>query len=105
MLSVGTASWKDGVALRDRPDNPGIIAALLGHRLVQTTMAAQESLALQQAKVLMGDRHLRVDREPDQMRIAEIKAMDNARTEAHKALAYLADEEWKAWKAKEASSI
>lgn len=105
MLSVGTASWKGGVALRETPDNPGIIAALRGRRLVQTTMAAQESLALRQVKVLMGDRHLRVDREPDQMRIAEIKAMDNARPEAHKALVYLADEEWKARKAAEQAAL
>lgn len=97
MLSIGTANWSNGTALRSRPDRPGIIRSLWGRRLVQTTMSAQESLALQQIQVLMRDRHVRVDREPDAQRAKEIRSLDNAGPKAFAALVHVADEEWRAW--------
>lgn len=97
MLSIGTANWSDGTALRERPDRPGVIRSLWGRRLVQTTMSAQEDLALQQIRVLMRDRHLRVDREPDAERVREIRSLDNARPEAHAALVHVANEAWRDW--------
>ena len=97
MLSIGTASWAQGVVLREEPGNPGIIKSLWGRQLVQTTMAAQESLALRQIRVLLRDRHVRIDREPDSERAAEIRALDNASEDAFAALSYVAGEAWEEW--------
>ncbi len=97
MLSVGTANWSGGVALREKPDRPGVIRSLWGRRLVQTTMAAQEDLVLRQTAVLLGDRHVRIDREPDAARASKICALDNASREAFDALNLVADEAWRAW--------
>ncbi|HYJ82586.1 MAG TPA: hypothetical protein VEW26_07085, partial [Allosphingosinicella sp.] len=94
MLSIGTASWSQGVVLREEPGKPGIIRSLWGRQLVQTTMAAQESLALRQIKVLLRNRHVRIDQEPDSERAAEIRALDNASPEAFDALTYVAGEAW-----------
>lgn len=97
MLSVGTAGWSDGAALHQATGRPGVVGSLFGRRLVQTTMAAQEDLALRQIRVLMRDRHLRVDREPDRRRTAEIREMDNASLLAFEALTQTADEAWRTW--------
>jgi len=97
MLSVGTASWSDGVEVGEEPGKPGIIQSLWGRRLVQTTMAAQEDLALQQIRILMKDRHVRVDREPDRVRAAAIRSLDNASPEAFAALGQVAEECWGDW--------
>lgn len=99
MLSLGTASWKEGgVALRETADKPGILAALKRRQLVQTIMAAQESLAKSQAAALMGKRHLRIDRAPDEAQIDTIRDMDNADKDAKAALLAMADQEWRRWR-------
>lgn len=101
MLSIGTASWKDGQVLRDKADDPGILASLRKRQLIQTIMSAQESLAIQQAQVLLNKRHLRIDREPDENQIAQIVDLDNASPQAYDTLSYLADAEWADWQDKE----
>lgn len=104
MLSIGTASWREGGLLRAQGDNPGILRALTKRQLVQTIMAAQESLAIQQAQVLLKKRHLRIDREPDANQIENIVDLDNASPAAYGTLCYLADIEWSNWQNQEAIS-
>lgn len=104
MLSVGTASWSDGVEVKDEPGKPGIIQSLWGRRLVQTTMAAQEDLAIQHIRVLMKERHVRIDREPDRRRAAAIRSLDNASPEAFDALTQVANEAWHNWMDKQNQS-
>jgi patatin-like phospholipase/acyl hydrolase len=94
MLSVGTANFSEGTTLRDTADKPGTITALWKRRLVQTTMAAQEDLALQQIRVIMRNRHLRIDRAPDRLRATEIRSLDNATPASFAALVQVADEAW-----------
>lgn len=101
MLSMGTASWKEGGLLRKQGDNPGILGALGKRHLVQTIMAAQESLATQQAQVLLKDRHLRIDREPDANQVKTIVDLDNASPAAYKTLSYIAEREWSNWQNRE----
>lgn len=96
MLSLGTASRKDGIVLRDTPDAPGTWRAMRTRKLVQTIMSAQESLALTQVEALLTDRHHRVDREPDDAQAKVIRSLDNASPEAFRSLTYLAAEAFKA---------
>lgn len=95
MLSIGTAGWHDQEALRDTPRSPGILSWLAMRGLVQTIMAAQESLATAQAKRLLGEqRYLRIDRTPDRAQAKRIKSLDNASDEAADALEQLAEDAW-----------
>lgn len=98
MLSLGTASWSEGVDIKGEPGKPGIIQSLWDRRLVQTTMAAQEDLALRQIRVLMRERHLRVDKEPDRVRASAIRSLDNASPQAFDALVQIAEESWLEWR-------
>ena len=104
MLSIGTASWSEGVVLRKKPGRPGIIGSVWGRKLVQTIMAAQEDLALQQMGVLLSDRHVRIDREPDRLRAAEIRDMDNASDKAFIALQQVANQAWDHWQTRQTLS-
>ncbi len=97
MLSVGTAGWRDREALRDTPRRPGILSWLAMRGLVQTIMAAQESLATSHAKKLLGDRrYLRIDRTPDRAQAKRIKSLDNASEKAADGLEQLAQDAWTA---------
>lgn len=78
MLSIGTAGRRNGAAVHPVALNPSIFSWLFFRGLVQTTMAAQEDMALTQASALLGDRHLRIDCEPAQNQVASIASMDRA---------------------------
>lgn len=64
VLSIGTAgeSLQRGGTPRIRS---GVIGWLIGHRLVELTLAAQEQLAVEEVATLLGNRFLRVDAKPN----------------------------------------
>ena len=96
LLSVGTASRRRGAAVHDTSSAPGALSWFVLRGLVQSTMAAQEHLALSQAKTLLGNHFLRVDEEPAQNQVRAIKSLDQASASATSTLNSLADSAWHA---------
>ena len=90
MLSIGTAGRREGAAVHSVALNPSILSWFFYSGLIQTTMAAQEDLALAQASALLGERHLRIDREPAQKQVASISSLDKADQKATDTLESLA---------------
>tara|TARA_R110000787_G_scaffold69321_2_gene154389 strand:+ start:385 stop:1350 length:966 start_codon:yes stop_codon:yes gene_type:complete len=90
-LSVGTAGRRHGAALHKAPLNPSIVSWFFYRGLIQTTMAAQEDLALRQAAALLGTHHLRVDEEPTEAQVPAISSLDRADQRATDTLLSLAD--------------
>jgi patatin-like phospholipase/acyl hydrolase len=90
MLSIGTAGRREGAAVHSVALNPSILSWFFYRGLIQTTMAAQEDLALAQASALLGDRHLRIDREPAKKQVASISSLDKADGKATDTLESLA---------------
>lgn len=90
-LSVGTAGRRRGAALHEAPLSPSILSWFFFRGLVQTTMAAQEDLALKQASALLGARHLRVDEEPAEAQVPAISSLDKADQRATDTLLSLAE--------------
>ena len=83
VLSVGTASTPHEISSMGHA--PGLLSWLIARGLVQLTLSAQEELAVDQCKVLLGDRYLRLDTNPpaaDQTKIG----LDKADTAATKVL-------------------
>jgi hypothetical protein len=67
---------------------------MVRRKLFQATMAAQEVLATAQCKALLGERYLRIDREPAENQVPAIRDFDRATTQAKKTLQSLANESW-----------
>ena len=59
VLSIGTAAAPHVV--QANANQPGLLAWLVRHGLVQLTLSAQEQLAVEQSKILLRDRYLRLD--------------------------------------------
>lgn len=95
-LSIGTAGRRQGAAFHDKGRAPGSIAWVARRGLVQTIMAAQEHLAMEQASDLLQSRLLRIDEEPAQAQVKSIKALDRASPEATGTLKLLAQKAWDA---------
>ena len=75
VLSVGTASTPHEIPSMGHA--PGLLSWLIARGLVQLTLSAQEELAVDQCRVLLGDRYLRLDSNPpaaDQSKIGLDKA-------------------------------
>lgn len=97
-LSIGTASRRLGAAVHETSRAPGSISWIARRGLIQTIMAAQEHLALSQAKGLLRGRFERVDEEPAQDQVKAIKSLDRASAEATETLRLLAEKAWEARK-------
>ena len=93
-LSIGTASRREGSAVHDTSRASGALSWIVLRGLVQSTMAAQEHLALSQAKTLLRDHFLRIDEEPAQSQVKAIKSLDQASASATSTLNLLADSAW-----------
>lgn len=89
-LSIGTAGRREGAAVHDTARAPGAVSWVARRGLVQTIMAAQEHLALEQTERLLKDRFLRIDEEPAQAQVKTIKALDRASNAATQTLELLA---------------
>ncbi len=94
MLSVGTAARRDGAALADDEMRPSGLSWVKNKRLVQTIMASQERLALEQVTQLLDARHLRLDIEPAKEQVASIADLDQADERATATLMSLAGQCW-----------
>lgn len=92
VLSLGTASRKQGAAL-GAVGSPSTVSWMARRRLFQTTMEAQEALAVSQCTTLLRDRYYRVDREPPAKQESAL-ALDNASTLAKETLTALAAQSW-----------
>ena len=90
-LSIGTAGRRKGAAVHDAPLSPSILSWFFYRGLIQTTMAAQEALALNQAAALLGERHVRIDEEPAEAQVPAISSLDKADQRATDTLLSLAD--------------
>jgi patatin-like phospholipase/acyl hydrolase len=92
LLSIGTASPNE-----QNPEvvkgNPGHYGWIVHRRLVQATMAAQERLAVDQARILLHDKYLRIDKTPPPNDSAALD-LDRADAQAIKLLNGLAQEAW-----------
>lgn len=94
MLSVGTAAPSPGVVAAE-VDSRSTLRWLLSKRgLVQLTLAAQESLAYDVAKALVGANYLRIDRSPSSAQAKIIGGLDNASPASREVLLSLAEEAW-----------
>ncbi len=100
MLSIGTAGRRNGAAIHSYALNPSVMSWFIYRGLVQTTMTAQEDLALKQVSEILGDRHLRVDREPAKNQVSSISSLDKADTEAGETLISLAEATFDEFKTK-----
>jgi patatin-like phospholipase/acyl hydrolase len=92
-LALGTASRREGAALTSL-GRPSVFSWMVRRKLFQATMAAQEVLATAQCKALLGERYLRIDREPAENQVPAIRDFDRATTQAKKTLQSLANESW-----------
>ena len=95
-LSIGTAGRRQGAAVHETARAPGSISWVARRGLVQTIMAAQEHLALEQASDLLQQRFVRIDEEPAQNQVKAIKALDRASAAATGTLELLAQQAWDA---------
>jgi patatin-like phospholipase/acyl hydrolase len=93
-LSIGTAGRREGAAVHDTRRAPGSASWVARRGLVQTIMAAQEHLALTQSETLLKSRFLRIDEEPAENQVADIKDLDRASAGATKTLELLASQAW-----------
>ncbi len=92
VLSIGTASRRQGAELHDvKLRLLNFIPYLFSRRIIQTTMAAQESLAMQQAGALLRTNHYHVDEEPGENQVSAISRFDKADKLAENTLLSLAD--------------
>jgi uncharacterized protein len=94
LASVGTAARAHGAAVEQGPRAPSSFSWIARRGLVQTIMNAQETLALSHARSLLGDRLLRLDKEPKQKQVAAINSLDKADESATGTLSMLADGAW-----------
>jgi uncharacterized protein len=88
VLAVGTASNRIA-RVKLRRTNRGLL--FWGLRAVELTLAAQQALAVQLAKSLLGDRYLLLNQEPSPKQ-ARTLGLDNASAKATTTLRLLADE-------------
>jgi uncharacterized protein len=94
MLGVGTASSGPGV-FSARSDNRGTIRWVVSRRgVIQLTLAAQESLARDVTRTLLGDRYYKLDNNPVSTQARKIGNLDNTSEDAVLALQSLAEEAW-----------
>lgn len=93
-LSIGTAGRRQGAAVHDRARSPGAISWIARRGLVQSIMAAQEHLALNQVSDLLQGHFVRIDEEPAQNQVKAIKALDLASKRATRTLLLLASRAW-----------
>ncbi|KCZ52630.1 CBASS cGAMP-activated phospholipase [Hyphomonas pacifica] len=101
-LSIGTAGRRQGAAVHDKARAPGAVSWVARRGLVQTIMAAQEHLALEQVGDLLQARFLRIDAEPAQNQVKAIKALDRVSDKATATLQLLAGQAWQAHKSSRA---
>jgi uncharacterized protein len=94
LFSVGTAARSQGAAVEHRPSASSSISWIARRGLVQTIMNAQETLAISYARSLLGDRLLRLDKEPKENQVVAISALDKADAIATDTLSLLADGAW-----------
>ncbi len=99
MLSIGTAGRREGAALKAGEDRSSGAAWLIRKKLVQTIMASQEVMAVDQTKAYLGDRHLRIDEEPQAKEEKAIADLDQADQDATRTLLSLAKRSWETWSA------
>lgn len=83
VLSIGTAGAPHEITKPGRA--PGLLSWLVARGLVQLTLSAQETLAVQQCRVLLGERYVRIDHHPEAADQA-VLTLDNADTTATEAL-------------------
>lgn len=93
VLAIGTASRRQGAAL-ERIGRPSIVSWMVKRALFQSTLAAQEALAHAQCTTLLGDRYLKVDREPQENQVSAIRDLDRTSPAATATLLSLAEESW-----------
>jgi uncharacterized protein len=96
VMAIGTAARQQGASLASIGRPGGISWVRRG--LVQTTMAAQEALAVSQCTTLLGPRYLRIDNEPPQNQVAAISDMDLTSPLAVQTLESLAKASWDLYK-------
>jgi cGAMP-activated phospholipase len=96
VLAIGTAARRQGASLASIGRPGGFSWVRRG--IVDTTMAAQEALAVSQCKTLLGTRYLRIDKQPAQNQIAAIKDLDRASALAADTLESLAKDSWDKYK-------
>lgn len=87
VLSIGTASKRTAL-VKLRRTNRGLL--FWGRHLVEATMAAQEALATDLARMLLGERYLRLDREPAPEQARKL-GLDSTSRKATSTLRTLAD--------------
>lgn len=92
VLAIGTAARRQGASLASIGRPGGV--SWMRRGLVQTTMAAQEALAVSQCTTLLGSRYLRIDNEPLQNQVAAICDMDRTSPLAVQTLESLAQTSW-----------
>lgn len=93
VLSVGTAGVPHQINSVGR--SPGVLSWLVARGLFQLTLSAQETLAVEQCSVLLGDRYLRLDDVPpeaDQRRIGLDRAGPDATAALERAAARTVDQ-------------
>jgi hypothetical protein len=90
MLSIGTAGEAIGEVFRDGR-SAGVLKWMIGRNLFGLTVGAQQALAVELTRSLLGDRYLRIDVAPDAAR-AKAVALDKADKTATATLLELARE-------------
>jgi uncharacterized protein len=93
VLGIGTASSPEG-STRNEPGNPSSLAWMLGRRLFQTTLTAQEILAVEQSRTFLGNHYYRVDRKPSSEQARAINGLDTPTPASTKALQDLGEQSW-----------
>jgi hypothetical protein len=96
VLAIGTAARQQGASLASIGRPSGLSWVRRG--IVDTTMAAQEALAVSQCKTLLRTHYLRIDGEPAQNQTAAIKDLDRASVLAANTLVSLANDTWDKYK-------
>lgn len=89
MLSIGTAG-KDNRRPGTEPLTAGGVSWIMMHGLMDLAMGSAETMAVEQAQILLRERHLRIDAQPGHME-ADVLALDRADAKATQTLSTLAD--------------
>jgi uncharacterized protein len=92
MLSIGTAS-PGAAAPAGQAQVAGLLGWILRRSLVNVTMEAQEAMAVDNARAILGNHHLRIDGSPTAEQ-AKVLGLDAATPEATQVLTDLALEAW-----------
>lgn len=109
VLHVGTAgaSKSQGFALEEQASIKDKLLLKLWRRraidmtrnLVQLTMAAQESFAIELAETWLGEKYVQIDADGDNKQVEELASLDNAGVIATGMLLNLAEQAWRKWSA------